>query len=61
MDAGNGHFKESKVTEYDRMTKETPLNNGMFRTGQLVELNGSLFKIQGIRPRKLILKLVKRQ
>jgi len=58
MDTGEGKFKMISDLEVKKLIKEEyPL--GIFKIGERFRIRNSLFKVQGIRPKKLILKLIK--
>ena len=57
MDTGEGTFKMISDAEAKKFIDEDyPL--GIFKLGELFRIRNSLFKVQGIRKRKLILKLI---
>jgi len=57
MDTGEGTFKMiSDAETQKRIDENYPL--GVFKVGELFKIRNSLFRVQGIRPKKLILKLV---
>ena len=57
MDTGEGHFKMVADEEAKRLIEEDyPL--GVFKTGEIVELKGSRFRVQKITPKRLSLRLL---
>lgn len=58
MDNGQGEFKEISEETYDKMEEEKPDNSQVFKTGEIFLLKGSFFRIQSIRPKKLVMKLL---
>ena len=57
MDTGEGRFEMiSDVKAQELVQENYPL--GIFKLGELFRIRNSLFKIQGIRKKKLILKLI---
>ena len=59
MDTGRGYFEEIPEDIYEKADKKWPMDSGVFKVGEQLELKGSLFKVHAIRPKKLILKLLK--
>jgi len=59
MDSGRGYFEEIPQEIFEMAEKKWPMDSGVFKVGERVELKGSLFKVHAIRPKKLILKLLK--
>ncbi len=56
MDNQKGEFNEISEEQFtEQMQEEKPL---AFRTGEILEIRGSLFRIELIKKRKLILKLL---
>lgn len=60
MDTGRGYMEEISDDFYHKKEKESPLNSGVFKVGEQIEIKGSIFKIQSIKPKKLVLKLLKK-
>ncbi len=68
MDTGNGNFVElikeensgSTATEQKKLEKQYPNHGGWFHVGQIVDVEGSLFRIKSIKPTELRLILLKR-
>ena len=57
MDTGEGHFKMVMEEEAKKLIEDDyPL--GIFKTGEIVELKGSGFRIQKITPKRLSLRLL---
>ena len=61
MDTGEGRFEKGNNLEelYARLINyDNP--GGIFSVGERVTIKGSLFKIQKITPKKMVLKLMKK-
>jgi competence protein ComGF len=67
MDTGRGEFitaenkealKKKLIDEEPELLSKTQKNLGVFYEGEEIELKGSRFKIQAIKPKRLILKLL---
>ena len=52
---------ETLFKQYNEEIKNRPIEARSFKIGELIEIKNSIFKVQGIRPKKLILKLVTRK
>ena len=62
MDTGNGHFKQLNKEDLQKLlekNQDRPVD-GLFREGEELLIKNSRFRIQSIRPKKMILKLLKR-
>ena len=64
MDDGKGKF----IFEYDptparmkRLESEHPEHGGWFSVGQIIEINGSKFRVKSVKPDELRLKLLPRE
>jgi len=68
MDTGNGNFieliKEKNSGSTDsgqkKLEDQYPNHGGWFHIGQLVEVEGSLFRVKSVKPTELRLKLLRR-
>jgi len=67
MDTGNGRFEqvqadnEKQLEEMKQLLQEKhPNHGGWFREGQIIEINGSLFRVKSVKPTELRLKLLPR-
>jgi len=67
MDTGKGKFEpvlsnnpEEFATVMDELERKYPEHGGWFREGEIIEIRGSIFRIQSVKPTGLRLKLVKR-
>lgn len=68
MDTGNGNFvkliQEKNAGSTDvaqkKMEEQYPNHGGWFRVGQIVECEGSMFRVKQVKPTELRLKLLKR-
>lgn len=61
MDTGKGHFKQLSKDELHKLMKvnsDRPVD-GIFIEGEELLIKNSRFKVQSIRPKKMILKLLK--
>jgi len=58
MDTGNGHL--IKITEdlFNKQMKEQEQNPMVFKEKEILEIRGSRFRIEKIRQKKIILKLL---
>jgi hypothetical protein len=56
MDTGKGEFEEVEDAKADYLQKQGVM--GFFKVGEELVIKGSHFKVQGIRPKRLILKLL---
>ena len=63
MDSGNGYFERVDKEKVERLLKENPLRpvDGIFSVGEELQIKGSRFRVQSIRPKKMILKLLKKE
>jgi hypothetical protein len=68
MDTGKGTFKpllendpKEFVKKMEELEKEYPEHGGWFREGEIIEIRGSRFRIQSVKPTSLRLKLVNRK
>ena len=68
MDTGNGVFeqvvaKNQEALEENKKVLEEkhPLHGGWFQVGEVLEIRGSRFKIQAVKPNQLRLKLLRRK
>ena len=59
MDTGREFFEEIPEEFFNMAEKKWPMDSGVFKVGEEIEIKGSLFKIHAIRPKKLILKLLR--
>ncbi len=67
MDTGQGKFEHVEAAN-DALLKEKmrqleelyPSHGGWFREGEIIEIRGSTFRIQAVKPTGLRLKLLKR-
>ena len=59
MDTGRGFFEEIPEELFERAEGKWPMDSGCFKEGEELEIKGSLFKVHAIRPKKLILKLLR--
>ena len=67
MDTGEGRFEPIKAADDKELSeklralqKKHTQHGGTFRIGEEVELKGSRFRIKSIKPKQLVLKLLKR-
>jgi hypothetical protein len=67
MDTGEGRFEEFEADNEEELNEKMKTlrekftnHGGVFRVGEEIEIRGSLFRVQSIRPKKLILKLLKK-
>ena len=59
MDDSKGHLQPIPEGVWDKLIKEYPQGDiQAFREGEILTIKGSRFKVQGIRPKKLILKIL---
>ena len=68
MDTGQGTFvraeavNEQVLKEKMKLLEEAfPQHGGWFREGEIVQLNGSTFRVKRIKPTEITLKLVRRK
>lgn len=68
MDTGKGHFESIKAEDDEELSEKLRAlqqkhreHGGTFRVGEEVELKGSRFRVQAIKPKKLILKLLRKK
>lgn len=69
MDTGLGHFVEVPETKdidgqketIEKLQDEYEAHGAVFKVGEQIELKGSVLKVQSIKPKKLILKLLKKR
>jgi len=63
MDQGNGTLKQLDKRELERLLKSNPDRkvDGLFSEGEELFIKGSRFRVQSIRPKKMILKLLKKK
>jgi uncharacterized Zn finger protein len=69
MDTGEGKFEtfgdNSKtmadlLQEYENLAEKYPDHGGTFKVGEEIEIRGSKFRIQSIKPTQIRLKLLKK-
>lgn len=61
MDTGKGKFEQFETIEEKlNLENKFPGHGGIFRRGEIVEIRGSRFRIKGIKPDELRLKLLKK-
>lgn len=67
MDTGNGTFVkmeqkegETLVEAVKRLEEEFPKHGGWFHVGQIVDCEGSTFRVKSVKPSEIRLKLVTR-
>lgn len=65
MDTGDGHFKmleEETARKLRKASSNRPVDfyRGLFYEGEELVIRGSRFRVQSIRPKKMILRLLKR-
>lgn len=67
MDTGKGVFEQIKAANDEEMKAKMlelegkfPNHGGWFREGEEIEIRGSLFRIQSVKPNQLRLKLLKK-
>ena len=61
MDTGEGRFEMfEKEEELKKMQETYPEHGGVFRQGETLEIRGSLFRVQSIKPKGMRLKLLKK-
>jgi uncharacterized Zn finger protein len=59
MDTGEGKFKFAESLEkMKELEDQYPDHGGWFRVGEIVELNGSRFRVKAVKPTQIILKLL---
>lgn len=58
MDSGNGKFAQVSEPKFDELLSKDV--SGLFREGEILEVRGSRFRVQSIKSRRLILKLLGR-
>lgn len=62
MDSGKGTFVEPDEEMIAELKKMEVMPDGIFREGEILEIRGSLFRVNGIRPNgRMILKLQKKK
>ena len=62
MDSGKGYFKQVDKKDLERLLKENPDRqiDGFFSEGEELLIKNSRFRVQSIRPKKMILRLLKK-
>jgi hypothetical protein len=61
MDTGNGNFvRVDTEAEKSEIEKQYPNHGGWFHRGQVVEVEGSFFRVKSVKPTEIRLKLLKR-
>lgn len=67
MDTGNGKFVKLEPKEGEplvdtakKLEKEYPKHGSWFRVGQIVDCEGSTFRVKSVKPTELRLKLLHR-
>ena len=66
MDTGRGKFEQVAAGQeelskaMDELERKHPEHGGWFREGEIIEIRGSTFRIQSVKPTGLRLKLLKR-
>lgn len=67
MDTGNGKFefidapnRELMFEKFEEVQKRFPNHGGTFHVGQILEIEGSKFRVKSIKPDELRLKLLAR-
>ncbi len=65
MDTGKGKFEQVTANSQDELAakvkaleEQFPQHGGWFRVGEIVELKGSRFRVQSVKPNQLRLKLL---
>jgi hypothetical protein len=66
MDTGKGKFVEVEMPEGEKarqqiraaMENKYPEHGGWFRIGEIIIINGSRFRVKGVKPTELRLKLL---
>ena len=61
MDTGNGKFEQFDPKDLEEMLEQHPQHGGVFKVGEIVELKGSRFRVQSIKPKGLRLKLLQKK
>lgn len=67
MDTGKGTFEQVNAANEEQLKEmmkalegKHPNHGGWFREGEIIEIRGSTFRIQAVKPTGLRLKLLKR-
>ena len=67
MDTGKGTFQQVTATnqaellkKMDELERAHPGHGGWFREGEIIEIRGSRFRVQSVKPNGLRLKLLER-
>lgn len=67
MDTGQGKFETINVETAEqflnakaKLEAKYPKHGGWFREGEIIEINGSSFRVKRVKPTEIVLKLVKR-
>ena len=62
MDSGEGRFEQMKdmEKELDDLLEQYPNHGGIFKVGEKLMIRGSRFRVKSIKPKQLILKLLRR-
>ena len=58
MDNFQGKFEEISQDLFEKAEKQWPMDSGVFKVGEELEIKGSRFRVHAIKPKKLILKLL---
>lgn len=61
MDGGRGRFVPVPQDRMVRVPERAETTDGIFAVGDIVEVRGSRFRVQTIGPKRLTLKLLRRQ
>ncbi|HLE52729.1 MAG TPA: hypothetical protein VI755_11740 [Anaerolineales bacterium] len=67
MDTGEGKFEQMQADDQKKLLErikalesQYPDHGGWFREGEIIEIRGSTFRIQAVKPTGLRLKLLRR-
>lgn len=64
MDTGQGRFEQINAANEEEMAElesKFPDHGGWFREGEVIEIRGSKFRVQSVKPNQLRLKLLQRK
>jgi len=68
MDTGQGRFEQINAATEEELKQKMleleskfPVHGGWFREGEVIEIRGSKFRVQSVKPNQLRLKLLQRK
>lgn len=68
MDTGQGRFEQISAANEEELKRKMseleskfPDHGGWFREGEVIEIRGSKFRVQSVKPNQLRLKLLQRK